>query len=1003
MTGTDPKNLLGTTLSGRYRIEKAIGEGGMGAIFMATQLSLGRAVAIKVVKAVHDQGSDAMRRFELETEVIARLAHPNIVQVVDAGRSEDGTMFLAMELLEGDSVRGVLRKQGVLPVSRALAIVEDIASALSAAHAGGVIHRDLKAENVMLVRAAGKQEIAKVLDFGVAKLTTKTEAPPQTGSGFVAGTPGCIAPEQMMGKSDEPRSDLYSVGVLMFEMLAGEAPFVASSSVELMMRHLTEPAPRVADVARARGRPEVPAPVDELVASLLSKDPEGRPNSAEVLVDIVSSLRDASRSTQPDLRVPTPMGGFAVPTPGSVSLPTPRPIAGASAGEDAGSSPFSLPPPNAAPGGTPGRPITAPTTTVPAPLGVDSNPAMRPPQQGRPPLKKILRRIAAVVTLFIVLPTVWMIGREFYLDRAIPGFPPLEADSWEHWEDVDVQLLNLEVDQVKSNVKYVLQKHPDVPMAYLYLAQVAMLERQPLSIIDNYHRQAREAADARARALGSTRHTQLFVDALTEPDPERARDKWKLHLQNGGCADPIVERHMFAQRVTFTEIDGERMLAVWEPLARGDYFGGADFGAAYETGSQASGTSPSPSPSSPTSPTDHDDGFLLGHIGKARALRFLGRIEEARMLLEPIVAKHRFNPIVVSAMVDVDLARGQRDQAIARIDAVLKETPDPAAVGGLALRRAVIRFRDDPTALKPLEALYNTFPPSLPQKTLGLGYLGYAYASRGQLKEADALWRAALAAAAETDDPALYTAELAVFAALFGALINDSAVTDQWLAEYQEVQLGLKEGATARRLKALALGGRIVNAANKRMMNQATSVARDLAWLKAERTDVPLLTASISWHADIAMGNYDAAYASAATLPRCFREGHLGVAASLRNEFAEAGTHLAKATGEDIERECTGGDDIVAFIQAMHFAKALGFAAVGACMSVDRPAAEALMKRLHGHWPQASSPSEHPEWLMYVKLVENWLAGPGTQACDPTKVGESGRPPAPAPQPPPGQ
>src|SRR5688500_9425321 len=172
--GSDSKNLVGVTLSGRYRIEKAIGEGGMGAIFQATQLSLGRLVAIKVVKSMHHEGSDAMRRFKLETEAIGRLTHPNIVQVHDAGSADDGTTYLAMELLEGDTVRMALRRDGVFPWFRALGVVEDVASALVAAHAAGVIHRDLKAENVMLVRAAGRHETAKVLDFGVAKLTSRT-------------------------------------------------------------------------------------------------------------------------------------------------------------------------------------------------------------------------------------------------------------------------------------------------------------------------------------------------------------------------------------------------------------------------------------------------------------------------------------------------------------------------------------------------------------------------------------------------------------------------------------------------------------------------------------------------------------------------------------------------------------------------------------------------------------------------------------------------------------
>lgn len=931
---TDPKNLVGTTLSGRYRIDKSIGEGGMGAIFQATQLSLGRAVAIKVVKSVHEDNSDAVRRFELETEVIARLAHPNIVQVVDAGKADDGTMYLAMELLQGDSVRQLLRKVGTLPVARVLAIVEDIASALSAAHAGGVIHRDLKAENVMLVKAAGKQEIAKVLDFGVAKLTTKTEAPPQTGSGFVAGTPGCIAPEQMLGKSDDPRSDLYSVGVLMFEMLAGEPPFVSSSSVELMMRHLTEPAPRVADVARALGRAEVPGPVDELVTSLLSKDPEARPKSAEALVEIVSTLRDAGRSTQPDLRLPTPMGGFAVPTPGSVSLPA-----------ASGATPIPLGVPSGA--AVVQKPVTAPTMTMPLPT------APTEIVKRKRPVKKAAAAVV-LASVLVALTVGGMFVYEKFADRAIPGMPWLERESWKRFNQMDDALLTLDLAVVKNNARFLLnEKQQDVPAAWLYLAHVAILERQPLSVVDGLHTQARASAARRARdKMGSKRHTELLVEALTEGDAKKARDKWQLHSEEGGCTDFFVEEHMFAQRQTQTEVDGQQIVDTFSPLLQ----------------------------------KYRENAYPLAKIGQARGLVLLGRIDEAEAIIAPLFAARPLNVPLTDAMIDIDLARGHLDEAIQRIDSHLAQEDD----AHLNIRRSVLKLRSDPRALEGMRARLESLPDANPMKSLGFAYIGHALASRGQFKEAEEMWQRSKATAVGADAPTRI-AELAVYASMFGGIIIDSDVTKRWLEEYQQVRDGIPEGPGARRVKAIALGNRIMIAAENMRAPDAAAAARDFAWLKAEPIDIPLLTKTIDWHANVAQEKLTEAMAVAEKLPPCWRDLHVGITLTMQaartKDRAEAGAklgdaleHLKRGTSDKALLACTSGDDIVSFIQAVEHVKALGYIATTSCFVDDRKGARDALDRAYAFWPHASSPSPAPEWREFIAVVEEWLKSPSATA-----------------------
>jgi hypothetical protein len=284
-------SLEGRIVAGRYRLERLLGAGGMGAVYEAEQLSLGRRVAVKVVKAERAGDDDAARRFAQETAVVARLAHPNIVTVYDGGRADDGLLFLAMELIQGETLRARLER-GPMLVDDALAAIEDAASALVAAHGASVLHRDIKPENLILSTTAGHRERAKLLDFGIARVFLE-EAQRNTATGVVAGTPGYIAPEQMLGGDSDARADLYALGVVLFEAIAGVPLFSGRTGMEIMLQHMTTPAPRLSTKA------EVSQAVDELVASLLAKNPADRPPSAQALLDRVRASRSTRTQSPP--------------------------------------------------------------------------------------------------------------------------------------------------------------------------------------------------------------------------------------------------------------------------------------------------------------------------------------------------------------------------------------------------------------------------------------------------------------------------------------------------------------------------------------------------------------------------------------------------------------------------------------------------------------------------------------------------------------------------------
>jgi serine/threonine-protein kinase len=296
----DEASLIGSTLGDRYRLLAVIGEGGIGRVFRAERLATGQTVALKLLHPEFSGVNQVVQRFEREAEVTTRLAHPHIVQVVEFGEL-NGQLFIAMELLAGRSLGDLIGRDGGsgghrLSVARTIGIMHPVLDALEYAHARAVVHRDLKPENIMVTPARGlfSRESVKLLDFGIAKLGPDTEGAAQklTQLGLVLGTPAYMSPEQAAGQQADLRSDIYSCGVILYEMLTGRRPFEADSSVEVLSMHVTAaPKPLRAVAADAR----IPAALDDVVLRALAKRPADRFQSARELRQALARAARARR------------------------------------------------------------------------------------------------------------------------------------------------------------------------------------------------------------------------------------------------------------------------------------------------------------------------------------------------------------------------------------------------------------------------------------------------------------------------------------------------------------------------------------------------------------------------------------------------------------------------------------------------------------------------------------------------------------------------------------
>ncbi|MBC7974940.1 MAG: serine/threonine protein kinase, partial [Myxococcales bacterium] len=259
---------IGSVLDGRYRIDALLGTGGMGRVYRAEHTKIGKSVAIKVLHADLGRNREASQRFQREAIASGRLDHPNIVGVSDFGVLDDGACYLVMEVLEGESLGDRLARDGQIHWVEAIDILRGVLHGLRHAHERGVVHRDIKPDNVYLARKDG-EPIIKILDFGIAKLYAGTdEDPASTRAGLTVGTPAYLSPEQAVGGEITPKSDLYSASIVLYEMLAGRAPFEDKDPLAMLGAHVSRRPPPFAEVAPGV---DVPPPLEDIMQRGLMK------------------------------------------------------------------------------------------------------------------------------------------------------------------------------------------------------------------------------------------------------------------------------------------------------------------------------------------------------------------------------------------------------------------------------------------------------------------------------------------------------------------------------------------------------------------------------------------------------------------------------------------------------------------------------------------------------------------------------------------------------------
>ena len=271
--------LIGHTLDEKYRLEERLGIGGMGTVYRAVHLLIDRPVAIKVLNQRFVEDEAARTRFRREARAAGRLQHTNAVTVTDFGQSSDGYVYIVMELLEGRTLREIVAKEAPLDPARAVSLMLQISDAVAAAHEAGIIHRDLKPANVFIVQRADVPSVVKVLDFGIAKLAAEMldddEPMTLTQIGAMIGTPRYMSPEQCDGAELTPAADVYSLGIILYEMLTGTVPFSGSTPLAIALKHSTEaPRPPREFVLN------IPAPLERVVLHALEKNPDDRPSDA---------------------------------------------------------------------------------------------------------------------------------------------------------------------------------------------------------------------------------------------------------------------------------------------------------------------------------------------------------------------------------------------------------------------------------------------------------------------------------------------------------------------------------------------------------------------------------------------------------------------------------------------------------------------------------------------------------------------------------------------------
>jgi serine/threonine-protein kinase len=457
---------------GEYRILELVGEGGMGVVYRGIQPVIKKKVAIKVLKPVFSTDESHVHRLVTEAEAVNAIGHRGIIDIFSLGRLPDGRPYIIMEFLDGEPLDVWLSRRGRPPLSVSLELLVEMCGPLAAAHRAGVIHRDLKPSNVFLCNQPDGTKYLKLLDFGLAKRAMGLDgSAAQTSEAMVSGTPDYMAPEQARGLAISPRSDIYALGVVAFELFTGRVPFIGATPMDVMVGHVSKPAPRLRTF-----EPKMPAALDELVARMLAKEPEHRPQTIEevraALEEVLmegGDVRPRPSQTklarlsglEPPRPTAQPMSApadSAAPAP----LPEPLPVVVGTAVESASAPPAapvvvdraggaSAPPP---PAPVPERPLTppgaAPVRARPTQSAPGSAPAVLPSRPALPPLPpkrsasaaRWLVSLVAVVALGGGAAALWRAG--VFNDEPPPSQPasaqPAQPAQPEHEGDEEPEL-----------------------------------------------------------------------------------------------------------------------------------------------------------------------------------------------------------------------------------------------------------------------------------------------------------------------------------------------------------------------------------------------------------------------------------------------------------------------------------------------------------------------------------------------------------------------------------
>ena len=307
--GENAPGLVGQLVGDRYQVEQRIAEGGMGEVYLARHVLMGRSCALKVMSPAVSRDPDAVTRFNREATNASRISHPNVCAVYDFGLTPDGLVYLAMEYVAGRTLTAVMEEAGAMPLPRALHLLAQCAAGLQAAHDLGIIHRDLKPDNIM-VTGSGERETAKLVDFGIAKVVVAEPDQQVTKSGFVVGTPDYMSPEQLAGDPLDPRSDQYSLALVFYRLITGRLPFEGATAQETLVKRLTDPPrPLLSALPGAR----FPAGLQGVMDRALARQPRERYPSVTAFAAALQQVAESDEAPTRRLSAPQVRGGREIP------------------------------------------------------------------------------------------------------------------------------------------------------------------------------------------------------------------------------------------------------------------------------------------------------------------------------------------------------------------------------------------------------------------------------------------------------------------------------------------------------------------------------------------------------------------------------------------------------------------------------------------------------------------------------------------------------------------